>query len=180
MRSITSGAGRFELVDALPRGASEELALFVDTGVLMSRIGVGLLGVSSRLPPTTLTSEISTSSSSPNEVAFVDWVFSCSADLVVHRPLGSMVTTSKLLGVFCSMSLTYLNMVRIVVAIHFSGRPTHLPPVARMALVCCIWDKPTAALVPAVASTRWHQSIGYACTVSPDRARLVSCMTAGT
>lgn len=79
VRSITGGAGRLALVEPKPRGAADALsrAELLAACVLEFWLPVDFFGVSSRRPLTTLTSDISTSSSSssPNKPSSgSDWV----------------------------------------------------------------------------------------------------------
>jgi hypothetical protein len=105
---MTAAAGRLLLVDPNPRGAEDEGPRFTEVGVLM--LGVEVLDASTRLPLMTVISDTSRSSSSSSKLVvrrLCDLSWSC--DLVDHRPLGSIVTASRPLGVFSSMSLTYLS-----------------------------------------------------------------------
>ena len=144
VRSISAAAGRLLLVEPRPLGPAGEVSEPMDAGVPIAvavAVAIDVLGVSSCRPLITDISEISKSSSSPssaNNEAPLDWPRDVSPPLVLvdHRPLGSIVTTSKLLGVFWRMSLTYLPHV---ISQHPSAKGdelTHPQRVARMAPVC--------------------------------------------
>lgn len=162
---MTAAAGRLVLVDPSPRGAEDEPPRLAEVGVLM--LGVEVLDASRRFPLITVISDTSRSSSSSSKLAArVACDLSWSCDFEDHRPLGSIVTASRLLGVFSSISLTYLPSIShwgIVGESKVRSR-TRRRLDAQTVPTYCRWGKAIVALAPEVVDMMLRQSIEYVCS----------------